>query len=451
MKRRKRFAVSLAVVGLLLAAPALAQDGGPWTLDAAINYAQAHNPDLQTALSQLDEAHQAQGEVFANFLPDLTLEGGYTYLSNVPEMEVNLAIQPLPIVEPVSIHKKFPLGYHDNRRLQVNFSQLLFASGQVYYAYEAVDEQIRAGEHRLDAARLKVSQATAEAFLGVLIAQSLAQARNESLNSARAHLVEVTHRHDAGAASRFELLRAQVEVSNIEPQVTEAERMVETTRAGLRRAMGLAPDAPAAVTGDLETAPEPVDEGAALARAEQARPELAAYAANRQAAEEQALSYRGAMLPAVMMTASYAYQRPYYSIDDWESNWTFGVGVRVPIFDGLQAYHAMSRARAAAETAARGQAQARADVSLEVHNAVLALREAEVRVASTRANVERARQMVAIAESSYQAGALTSMDVIDAQLAATNARLAYLKALYDYRLARVRLAAATGDQAGIGR
>jgi len=41
--------------------------------------------------------------------------------------------------------------------------------------------------------------------------------------------------------------------------------------------------------------------------------------------------------------------------------------------------------------------------------------------------------------------------VIDAQLAATTARLDHLKALYDYRVARARLAAATGDLEAIGR
>jgi outer membrane protein TolC len=451
MKSRPKLLASAGLIALLwLAAPAAAQDAGPWTLPAALDYAQMHNPDLQTAEAQLVEGHEAEGEVFAHFLPNLTALGGYTYISNVPEMEVNMEMQPLPIAPPIAIHKKFPLGAHDNTRLEVDFSQLLFASGQVYYSYRAVSDQLEAGEHRVDAIRLRVSQMTAEAFLGVLMTQSVAQAQREALATSQAHLTQVTHRYDAGAATRFELLRAQVDVANLEPQVTEADKNVETARTGLRRAMGLGSDAPLHVTGDLETTPTPVDENAALERAQQTRPELTAYAVARQAAEHQALAYRGAMLPAVMLNASYSYQRPYYSLDQWESNWTVGVGIRIPIFDGLQNYHSMRRARAMAETATHNQAQVQADIFTEVHTAVLALREADVRMQSTCANLERAKQMVAIAEKSYQAGAVTSLEVIDAQLAATGAHVAYLKALYDYRVARVRLAAATGDQAAIG-
>ncbi len=460
MTNRRNACASLILLACMaVTAPVFAQEeplapvGAPeiWTLAEAVDYAVAHNPDLQTAAAQVAETRQLQGEVFANFLPDLTLEGGYSYLSNVPEMEVNMTVQPLPIADPVTINKKFPMGYHDNRRIQVNLSQVLFASGQVYYANRAIGEQVEAGELRLEAIRLKVAQNAAEAFLGVLMAQSVLEAQTEALNNSRAHLTQVQHRFDAGAASRFELLRAQVEVSNLEPQVTQAERTKANALTALRRIMGLPADAPLRATGDLETRPEPIDEGGALAHAQENRPELAAYAIARNAAEDQARSYRGAMLPAVMLTASYSYQRPFYTLDEWDENWTVGVGVRVPLFDGLQSYHAMQRANAMADTADRAQAQVRADITTDVRLAVTSLHEAEVRLGTTTANMQRAGQMVAIAENAYQAGAVTSLEVIDAQLAATGARVAYLKALYDYRVARVRLAAATGQRAEIGR
>ena len=59
--------------------------------------------------------------------------------------------------------------------------------------------------------------------------------------------------------------------------------------------------------------------------------------------------------------------------------------------------------------------------------------------------------MLDISEQSYAAGAATNLEVIDAQLAATTARLEHLKALYDYRNAQIQLKAATGDLASIGR
>jgi len=440
------------LAGLFCGWNAQAAETEQMSLPDAINYALAHNPDLSVAEGQIDEAKQAEGEVFANYLPHLALEGGYTYISNVPEMNIsfsNTVATPLGVM-PININRTIEMGQHDNYKAQLTATQTLFASGQVYYADQAMEHQVRIKEFQTDAARLKVAQMTAEAYLGVLISQSVYQAQKEALNSAQTHLQQVQNRYDAGAASRFELLRAQVQVDNIAPQVTEAEKMIDQARTGLARAMGYSGALPA-LTDTLDTSATAVNVNQALDAAQKARPEFAALAAGREAYENQALSRRGGMLPTVVLNGTWGYQKPYYQSFDWEQNWTVGVGIRIPIFDGLQAYRGMTGAWAKAETVARSTDQTRADVRSQVTSATLDLQEAAVRIKSTQANVERAKEAVTIAENSYIAGAATNLEVIDAQLAATNARIANLKALYDYRVARVRLNAATGDREAIGR
>ena len=109
------------------------------------------------------------------------------------------------------------------------------------------------------------------------------------------------------------------------------------------------------------------------------------------------------------------------------------------------------KARAEAETTSYTIARTRADIVVDVHNAVAAMDEAASRVNLTTYNVERAETLVKIANDSYLVGGATSLEVIDARLMATRARLAHLKACYDYRVARVRLAAAQGDIEGMWR
>lgn len=441
----------LAAMLLLLIPGQAARGQQAWSLREAVDYALAHNPDLAVARAQLYELEEGQAEVRANFMPDINLQGGYTYIHNVPEIELDMSVQtPIPGLDPIQVHRSIDMGYHDNYLLQLNFNQLLFASGQVYYAHRAVGRQLEAGNRQLDAARLVVARHTAEAYLSVLIAQSVTDAQREALRVAAEHLRHVTNRYEAGAATRFDFLRAQVEVDNIKPQVSEAEKNVKLARTMLRRVMGLPGDEPLQLSGRLETQVELVDETQILAQAQQNRPELAALAEARRAAEDQALSSRGAMLPAVVFTGTYSYQKPYFMTDDWEANWTAGIGVQIPLFDGLQSYHRMQRARANAETQSRTGDRVRADIRTEVESAALAMSEAAVRIKATSENLQRAQQVVEIAENAYTAGAATSLEVIDAQLAATAARVAHLKAQYDYLVARVRLAAARGDLAAIG-
>ena len=457
MKRRppnKLMRLSLLALAVTLTGfqPAWAGEPMSWSLVQAIHYGLDHNPDLAVVRNQVEEKVEARGEVFSNFLPDLTFEGGYTYIDNVPRIQIDFPVDPPgPLIPPFQINREARIGAQDNYKAKLSLNQLLFASGKVYYAHRAAKRQIESAREQELALRLKVAQRIAEAYNGVLIADSAAAVQREALAAARAHLEQVQNRHEAGAATRLELLRSQVEVSNLEPRVTEAETGIQIALTQFRRATGLAEEADLLLTDSLEATVEPVEAKGEFERATRMRPEFAALDHLRAAAEDQALSQRGSMLPTVALSGTFGYEKPYFSVNDWERNWTVGVGVKVPIFDGLEAYHGMRKARASAETLKMSSVQTHADVHTEVQTALVDLSETTVRIGTTRENVERVRQMLAIAEESYRAGAATSLEVLDAQLAATTARLNHLRALYDYRVARVRLAAATGNLEAIGR
>ncbi|MEW6442930.1 MAG: TolC family protein [bacterium] len=445
-----------ALLAALLAAPsrpaARAAEPLRWSLSDAIAYGLEHNPDLAVVRSQIDEREQARAQVFSGFLPDLTLESGYTYIDNVPRIEIDFPLEsPSPLIPSLRIRREVSVGAQDNYRTKIALNQLLFASGRVYYTHQAAKAQIESVRQQESATRLKTAQRTAEAYNGALIAASVAAVQREALAAARSHLEHVRHRYEAGAATRLELLRAEAEVSNLEPGVTEAEKGIQIALTRLRRAVGLPDQADLVLTSPLDASVEAVDERAELDQAARMRPELRAIDHLRSAAEDQALAERGAMLPNLALTGTFGYEKPYFSINEWEQNWTVGVGLRMPLFDGLEAYHGMQKARAGAETLRRSAAQTLADIETEVRTALLDLEETAVRIGTTQENQERARQILAIAEDSYVAGAATSLEVIDAQLAARRARLEHLKALYDRRIARVRLAAATGDLDAIGR
>jgi len=420
--------------------PAAAEENGSWSLSQAIEYAQGHNPGVAVLESQVNEIEQAKNEVFSGFLPQLTLQGGYTYINNAPSMSL-----PIPGTQP------FHLVYNDNYQIQASLNQVLFTSGQLYYGNRAMSRQVKATRLSAEAVRLKLARGVAEAYLGVLLAQDVLKARQESLQTAQAHLAQVQRRLDAGTASRFELLRSQVEVDNLVPTVSEAANTVELARTRLAQAMGLTGQEDLKLSDSLETTVREINGAEYLERAQKERPELLALAEARQAATDQSLSKRGAMLPSVMAFGTYAYQKPYVTLNDWEKNWTLGVGAKLTLFDGLKTYSSYQGARAKVQTLNNTLAQTRDDIYTEAKNALLSIKEAATRVQTTGANVTRAQEVVKIADESYIAGATTSLEVIDAELAATNARIAHLKALYDYRLSRVRLFAAVGDRQEIGR
>jgi len=437
---------------LVLAAAALSGPRGAaradeplrWSVREAVAYALDHNPEVAVSRNRIEETRQREGEVFAHFLPDLELDAGYQYISNVPQIDIDFNV---PTTPPARFTKVVEVGTNDNYSLQVSLNQLLFASGRVYYAHRAVKKQLAAGGFQEDAVKLGVARRTAETYHGARISASVADVQREALETARAHCEQVRHRFEAGAATRLELLRIEVEVSDLLSRVTEAQKDLETAMTLLRRVTGLPDDVPVALDPGPDAPPrgEPLPEALLLEQALGARPELRALEQSRAALQDQALSERGRMLPALSLHGSFTYQKPYFTVLDWQKIFTVGAGLSVPLFDGLAAYRGMCRARAEAETVSLTAVQTRADVRTDVRTALLDMEEARARVGNTEGNVERALQMLSIAEDTYAAGAATSLEVIDAQLAATRARLDRLKALYDYRIACVRLAYAAGN------
>jgi len=448
------FTVLSQVSWLCLAFPPPLQAGEPlrWSVREAVTYALENGPEAAVSQNRVEELKEQRGEVFSRFLPHLSLDASYRYMDNVPQIDIDFQI---PTTPPTRFTKVVEVGDNDNYSLQVQLTQLVFASGRVYYAHRAAGKQLEAGRLQDHAVRLGVARRTAEVCHGLRISGNVVAVQQEALEAARAHHDHVRNRYDAGAATRLELLRSQVEVANRVAALSEAERNLESTRVLLCRVTGLPEDAPVELADEAAAAAPPPagqpDTGALLEAALAARPELKALEQSRSALEDQALSERGRMLPALNLFGGFTYQKPYFSLVEWEEIFTVGAGLTVPLFDGLAAYRGMRRARAAAGTVSLTAAQTRADVRTEVETALIALREARVRIGVTEENLERVLQMLSIAENTYAAGAATSLEVIDAQLAANRARLDHLKARYDHRVACVRLAHATGDLEGIWR
>lgn len=83
-------------------------------------------------------------------------------------------------------------------------------------------------------------------------------------------------------------------------------------------------------------------------------------------------------------------------------------------------------------------------VNLDVRSNYLGLREAEKRISTTKLAVEQADEDYRIAQLRYMSGVGTNTDVLDAQVALTQAKTNYTKALYDYNTSKTALETSIG-------
>ena len=81
----------------------------------------------------------------------------------------------------------------------------------------------------------------------------------------------------------------------------------------------------------------------------------------------------------------------------------------------------------------------RQQISREVWDAFLALKEVKERIANTEVFLKDARENLDISEGEYKEGVGSMLDVLDAETTFVTAEERYIQALADYRIAQLAL------------
>jgi outer membrane protein len=294
-----------------------------------------------------------------------------------------------------------------------------------------------------DAAKDQVSDQVARAYLTTLRADAaLATARaNVELSQALRTLAD--QQQKAGTGTGLDVVRADVQLANDKQHLVVAEN--DRRRAGLNllRAMGLKLDSEVVLTDKLDYKPAdigPLD--AALDDARKTRAELKAQKGRERSANLNYSSIRAERYPSVAAQANYGSIGS--NLTDASPTYLYGVTVRVPIFDGGR-----RDARREESLSQYKQEQTRTrdleqQVELDVRLAFDSIQSASVEVSTARDGVDLSDRELAQARRRYEAGVAYSLEVTDAQTRLDRARDNLINALYDYNVARIDFATATG-------
>jgi len=119
--------------------------------------------------------------------------------------------------------------------------------------------------------------------------------------------------------------------------------------------------------------------------------------------------------------------------------WNAGVFASVPLFDGFRTKGQVAQARSDLARISLDEMKLRDGVALQLQAAIDAVREASEILTSIGGNVAQAEKLLSLAEKGFELGVKTRLEVQDAELNASNARLSLARAQRDYRVARVNL------------
>jgi outer membrane protein TolC len=434
--------IGIALLGAVVAAPALVCAQSTLSLDEAIAAAMSRNRALQSARSSVAEAQAGVREAQSAFFPRITAAESWqrsdqpvfvfsSLLSSRRFAASNFAID--------ALNHPGPIGFF---RTSVGLEQVIVDGGRQRSAASAAVLRRDIAAHQTDQAAMDVMVAVATTYGRVLAAQAARRAADAGLESSREDLARVEGRRDAGMATEAAVLSLRVHLADLQQRLIQADGDGAIARAELNRLMG------APIDGDYvaEDPPLRVDESfdrtALVAAALEARPSIkAGDAAAKVAATMQSASH-AALIPQVSAQAGVEFGGTTFS--DRSSSWIIGGELRWSFSPGGAE---LARMKAAAEAASRARLDledTRAAVEVDVVSAIRRLEAARARQAVGAAAVEQARESQRIIRNRFEAGIAGTDEVLRASTAVLDADAQRTAALVDGLVARAMLDRAIG-------
>jgi outer membrane protein len=326
--------------------------------------------------------------------------------------------------------------------------QLLTDFGRTHNLVRSEQEKTKAQLEMEQATEQDIRLAVAQVFYQTLSAQAVLHVARQTEATRRTTAEQIAALAQNKLRSTLDLSLAQVQVSEAQLLVLDAEDAKHTAMANLDALLGSEEnknyDLADETTADPQPAPDDVE--ALVKQAFTSRPDLAALGDRELAAKRFAAAERDLSRPTLSALA--AGGGTPVRANQIASAWygAAGVNLSIPVFNG---FAFASRAKAAdlqARAASEQVRDLRDSVARDVRTAALDAQRAYQRIGVTKELLDQANLAMDLAQARYQVGLSGIVDLTQSQLAQTEAQIGYTNARYDYQTAWAEVRYQTGQE-----
>jgi outer membrane protein len=468
----RALAVTLALTSAA-AAPRVSAQSQTFGLEQLARNALDSNRELIAAREGLDAAEEQVSEAWSSVMPTIDLNASYSRNLS-PAVNFFPAVFFDPTAGPDDyIAVRF--GTDNVYSSTLSFEQPLFRGG----AFVGVGAAGRFRSFQTEVVRgeaQSVVTAVRTAYYQLLLAQEQVRLTQNSVERVRASLHETQALNRAGLASDYYVLRLEVELANLEPNLRRAENTVVQSRRQLAIQADLDDPESLRVRGTLaemeldDVAANSVDNrdvlafmgfeasgpesvGTALDRAASERSDLRQLELNEDLRRAEIRVEQMGYLPEVTLFGNYIISAQdngapsFFAMSDGQRAYSriLGLRVSIPIFSGFRQDARIDQRRASLRQVVAQREQAFDLAQSQVRTLVENADEALDRARAQRLAVTQAGRGFEIASAQYREGLGSQLELTDAEVALRQSEFNYAQAVFDYLVARAQLDQATGQ------
>ena len=435
---KRRLNTFLSIVTLLLVMNIHAQDKKVITLDEAIDLSIRNNHQLKTDQAKIDEATAALKEATEKRLPNASISGSYLRL-NSANFDLKTKGNGGSSGSGGESPKVNQLAYG-----LLNVSLPVYQGGRIKYGIES--SRYLAEAVKLDATddRDEVIENTIEAFANLFKAKTAVRLVKENLAQSQQRTKDFSNMEKNGLLARNDLLKAQLQSSNLELSLLDAENNAQLANLNMNLMLGL-PNATELVmdTTGIEKKNDPRTLEEFLQTAKDNRKDISALALRKKAGETDIKSAKADMLPSLQLSGGYiAADVP--NVFTVTNALNIGVGVSYNIASLWKTKSKVQQADAKVRQIVQSQAILDDNITMQVNKSYLALISNRKKIEVYATAVEQAEENYRIVKNKFDNSLATTTDLLEADVAQLQSRLNYTLARADAFVSYHKLLQVTG-------
>lgn len=437
---KKSIVTLLLVAGVVFGASAQTFE---LSLDKALEIALSDNPTIRVADLEIERQDWVRKQTVGNLLPSVSISSQYSYSIVKQEMAKGLSF-----------------GADNSISNSASLSLPLYAP-TVYETLKMNRTQMAQAVESARSSKISLANEVKKGYYNILLAEQSLAVLKESEKSIAETVSNTKAMYKQGLASEYDLLSAEVQLSNLRPNIIQTENSIKTSKLLFKMYLGLPESADFSLVGSLDDFADEV----AMASVPTNEVDLSNNADLRaldlqsKLLEHQLELVNASRLPTVAAFTNFIYSGNDNTMDFgslmgggmggsssggsstkkewwWQNPLSAGLTISIPLFSGGRNLNKASEIRNSISQLSLQRDYLTQSVNIQATNAFNAILTAREKMSSNEITVRQAQKAYDIALVRYNQGVGTILELNSSELSLTQAKLNYSQATYDYLAAR---------------
>lgn len=403
--------------------------------EECIAIALQESPTIKVANLEVKRMDYSKKEVLANLFPTIDFSGSFQRTIELQTISMNMG----------GDSQQFKMGTDNNWNFGFSAAMPL-VNASLWKSISLSDTQILQSLEDARASKLDLVNNINKAYYALMLAIDSREVIRENYDLAKFNAEVYKKQFEAGTASEYDVLRSSVQVSNVEPELLQADISVKQCQLQLKVLMGMDINAaiviPTSVLADMkqEMYGMTLD---AKSRSLADNTSLRSLQLSHKLATQNVTIQKMAWIPTLGL--SYNLNWNAMSNGNALKNQKFNpysnvaVALNVPIFSGGSKLQKLRQAQVQVKEIELQRENLENTLNMQVDLAIDNINKQAKQINSSEQGVKQASKALDIMQKSFEIGAATYLDLRDSEMANTSAQLSYLQSIYNYLISTSEL------------